>query len=132
MKRLACIFLTTGFLASATAALAPGTVDKMKQKAEEVVRIEITERSKGKREGENRKVHYGAKVVEVIRSKAGLKKGQEIRVESYIRSGLGIPMPGPMPPSYHDKGWKGTVWLNGAGDGKNFRIAVYGHSFEAD
>ena len=119
-----------------SAALAPGTIDKMKKQAPEVVRVEILKAEKGKLdEGlRKRRVIYTARILEVERSGLKLKAGQSVKIHSYVLSlPLGVlPVPGPRAPSLHSKGWKGRIYCRPAKDGKNLAIAVYGHSFEKD
>jgi hypothetical protein len=116
----------------ASAALAPGTVKKIKAKTSEVLNVELIKVKKGAAKGENQDVIYTARILKVERSKSGLKAGDTIQIQSYIRNPNYklLPQPGPMPPSLHAKGWKGKVYLNSTAKAKELKIAVYGHSFE--
>lgn len=115
----------------ADAALAPGTVEKMRNKAPEVLQIEVLTATKGQAKGEDQQVTYTAKVVSVTRSASQLKVGTEIRIESYIRNPnfTGLPQPGPAAPDLLPQGWTGTAYLRPIANTKALKIAVFGHSF---
>ena len=117
---------------SASAALSPGTVKKMKDKATDVVSVTISKATVTKTTihlGYGRKeITYEAVVDGVTRSKSGTKRNDRITIQSYRMTGLRPP--GPANPPELKKGWKGTIYLNKIEGEKQFRIGVYGHSFE--
>ena len=126
-----CLFLSSSI---AYCALPPGSYDKLKAEASEVLKVEILS-TQNKPQNENfMDVVFIAKVIEVKRSKAQLKRGQDIRIHSYHAS---KPLRGPVNPPLLARGWTGIVYLNkgtgqpeNKGNNNDYCIAAYGRSFE--
>ncbi len=134
MNRRFLFLLCVAFVFSASsgnAALPPGSVEAKKKSASEVLVIEVITVEEGTRKGVNVPVFLTSKVVSVEKSKTGLKPGKVIRIESFRRAKLSLPVAGPVAPSSTPKGWKGRVYLaKRESADKPFPLAVYGHSFE--
>lgn len=136
---LIAIYLVTALcliLSGSTAycALPPGSYDKMKAEASEVLKVEILSTQNKPQDGNFMDVIFIARVIEVKRSKTQLKKGQDISIHSYHAT---KPLRGPVNPPLLAQGWTGTVYLNkGTGKPENegkkndYCIAAYGRSFE--
>ena len=77
------VFIIAITSSSSLAALAPGTVDKMKGEAPEVLKVEIVGVDVADGEGLKKEVVYEARVTGVDRSKADLKPGARIKIDSY-------------------------------------------------
>jgi hypothetical protein len=112
----------------ATAALAPGTVEKMKAKATDVLHLKIAKVEKKGTSGIQLKLVYTATVLKVERTKSGRKAGDSIQIASYRIIAL-LPPPGPKNPPLLEAGWVGTIYLNAPKADGPYKIAVYGHSF---
>ena len=132
-KRLCCMTIVglmfTSFTPSASAALAPGTVKRMKREASDVVRVEVSRVEQVRERITKLALTIHAKVTGVKRSASGLEMGDSITIHSYHLTGVILP-PGPRNPPLIKKGWQGTIWLKATDNDGEYRIAVYGHSFE--
>ncbi|MDH3582946.1 MAG: hypothetical protein OER86_01885 [Phycisphaerae bacterium] len=114
----------------AVAALSPGTVEKLKAAASDVLKVEILRvREVGKSNGVM-EVIYESRIREVRRSRSGAVAGRSVEIESYHDTRR-IRPPGPKAPPVLSRGWKGTIYLDHKAKDR-YRIAVYGHSFDAD
>ncbi len=126
---VACSFVAD----PASAAMSPGTIKKMKEKATDVLGVTVTKASVNSvlKLGYIRKeIVYEAVVTGVKRSASGTAKNARISIQSYHLVG-GLLPPGPANPPMLRKGWTGTIHLNKLDNSKKlFRIAVHGHSFE--
>lgn len=132
--KISCAFAIVAFsllwVASATAAISPERIKKMRAECGEQLEVKITSVAEGASTARalstRTSITYRATVVKTDRSKSGLKPGDEIAINSYIVGGL--IEPGPMAPSKLKTGWQGVVYLNHA-EGDKYNIAVFGHSF---
>ena len=101
--------------ANAWAALAPGTIKKMKDEASDVVGITITKATVTNTQPKigyaRQQITYHAVVIRVVRSTSGTKANDTITIHSYHLVGAVLP-PGPANPPKLAVGWKGTVFLN--------------------
>jgi len=141
LPRLIAIYLVTTLCLILTGSigyceLPPGSYNKMKEKASEVLKVEIVSVQKEPRDENYTTVIFTAKAIEVRRSETQLKKGQDIRIHSYH---FKAPRRGPANPPLLARGWTGIVYLNkGTGEPENkgkkndYCIAAYGRSFEKD
>ena len=133
------LFLTCGIVIVAMTMLICGNVqaeisDKAiksaKEQASEYLIIEIINHNTKPATPEDRNnIWFTAKVLEIKRSKADLKIGDIIIIESYHfepdESWVGPAIPPILP-----AGWRGEAFLNQSKQNeKNFEIAIYGHSF---
>jgi len=122
---------TLALVATALAALPPGSIEKLKAGAQEKLKIKILDVAQtGK--GPKLKVTFTAEVLKVERSATGLKPGEKITIQSYHWTKS---YAGPPNPPILAKGWIGTAYLNKAkgkvpGSGKTYSLAAYGDSFE--
>jgi hypothetical protein len=118
---------------SLRAELPPGTYEKLKKEAQEVLQLRITKVTQSE-EGEPDIPRFicDAQILAVERSKAGHKKGDEIRFHSYhvtekaLRQGFA----GPQSPPLLKAGWTGRVYLNAMEGEEELDLAAYGQSFE--
>ncbi len=115
---------------AADAALAPGTVKKLKDRAPDVFNVEVRQVKETGKKGSVVTIVYTVKVTAVTRTGQDVKQGQTIHIESYDDQSP-IPEPGPANPSRLKPGWKGKVYTKYDAKTKRFRIAVFGHSFES-
>ena len=122
---------TLAFVATALAALPPGSIEKLKAGAQEKLKIKIVGVEKQDK-GPQLTVIFTAEVLAVERSATGLTPGAQITIQSYhwTRS-----YAGPTNPPVLPKGWVGVAYLNKAkgkaqGPGRNYTLAAYGESFE--
>lgn len=141
LTALAFSIVCTTHACVAKAALAPDTIKEMKDKAANVFNVEIVEVKQGEASPKGRiAVEYQAKVLDVVRSKSGIKAGDTITINLQIvnpkkaKTKEGqvealVDLIGPKQPTLLTKGWRGKVYLNSS-DNKKFGIAVFGHSFE--
>lgn len=116
----------------AHADLSPRKVNEMRDKSPEVFVVEVTKVAKGDAiNREEFEVTYDANVVKVVRSASGVKAGDKVVIQSYIRNpDLKVePQPGARPPSLLPEGWVGTAYLSGTDKPKTLKIAVFGYSF---
>ena len=117
MKRIKCIapllFVATLALQgadSASAALAPSTVKRMKKEASDVLRVDVVSVKTTGIGLSKLDVTIRARVTGVERTASGVKVGDTIQIQSYRLTGL-ILAPGPQNPPSIPKGWQGTIWL---------------------
>ena len=123
---------TLAFVATALAALPPGSIEKLKAGAQEKLKIKILDVEQKPGKGPKLKVTFTAEVLEVERSATGLKPGEKITIQSYHWTKS---YAGPPNPPILAKGWIGLAYLNKAkgkapGSGKTYSLAAYGDSFE--
>ena len=132
----------------ANAELSPSKVKELRDQSEEVLKVKVLAVTKGELvepkdplADPKIPVTYSVKVEKVIRSKSGVKPGEELQIESYIRppapkDAEGKPLftfaPGPLPPSLLALDWVGTVYLDGTKVPGTLKISVFGHSFVQD
>ena len=122
---------TLALVATALAALPPGSIEKLKAGAQEKLKIKILDVAQtGK--GPKLKVTFTAEVLEVERSATGLRPGGKITIQSYHWTKA---YAGPPNPPILAQGWIGTAYLNKAkgkapGSVKTYSLAAYGDSFE--
>jgi len=113
------------------AALPPGSADKLKKEADEVLVIKIVDSDIEESKKALSKVIYTAEIKEVRQSKSGLQAGETVRIESYFvscqKKMKGFV--GPKPPPLLSIGWIGLAYLNAAKDGSLYKIAAHGDSF---
>jgi hypothetical protein len=127
----AAVVLGAGLL-TARAELPPGSYEKLKNNALEVLTVKILKVETP----EGRKDHFlvllTAEVLGVTRSNSGVKEGQTISIASYYVSEEARKrgFVGPKIPPLLSPGWKGKVYLNKKPDKKTYDIAAYGESFE--
>ena len=127
-------------LQTAVALPAPGTYEKLKREAEEVLKIRvIAVERKNTPSTEYQFCTITAKVISVTRSQSGLRRAETIRFTSFIcpRERL---VQGPAQPPLIKPNWKGHIYLNtpvdsednpiSAGDEALLELAADGRSFE--
>ena len=131
LAALFCLFLpcSTGY-----GELPPGSYKELKDKAPEVLKVKVLKVEPQPKSLNYMIVLFTVRVIEVKRSKTGLKPDQEICIRSYHYKN---PPPGPANPPLLAKGWRGTVYLYTPKDqpdakATEYRIAAYGRSFEED
>ena len=128
---VAAVALFAG-IATSRAELPPGTYEKLKENASEVLTVKVlkVETPEG-REG-HFLVLFTAKVLRITRSKSGVVKGRTITIASYhvTEKARKEGFVGPRIPPLLSPGWKGRVYLNKKQDKKAYDIAAYGESFE--
>ena len=127
--------LLTGLLIGLStlhAAISPDHIRRLQEEAAEAlvikadqVDVKITEVTDGRRID----VQVTASVQSVLRSKAGHKPGDMVKIAYTIIETV-IPMPGPGKPKVLEKGETVRAYLDHAGDKQPLRLAVYGHSFQ--
>jgi hypothetical protein len=127
----AAVVLCAG-LVTARGELPPGSYEKLKENASEVLTVKILKAETP----EGRKGHFvvlfTAQVLGVTRSKSGVVEGQTITIASYhvSKKALKEGFVGPRIPPLLKAGWEGKVYLNKKEDKKAYDIAAYGESFE--
>ena len=119
-------------LVTARAELPPGAYEELKKNASEVMTVKILRVQTPEGKKGHFHVFFTAEVLEVIRSKSGVEKGQTLRIASYHvtekarKEGfVGAKIPALLP-----VGWEGKVFLNKNQDKLVYDIAAYGESFE--
>ena len=119
-------------LSTLHAAISPDHVRRLQEEAAEAlvikadqVDVKITEVTDGRRID----VQVTASVQSVLRSKAGHKPGDMVKIAYTIIETV-IPMPGPGKPKVLEKGETVRAYLDHAGDKQPLRLAVYGHIFQ--
>ncbi|QDU07667.1 hypothetical protein [Gimesia aquarii] len=149
MKRFAIISLVTliAFTIHTSVAyteIAPGLIANMKKKAPEVFKVEIRKVTQADTTMPSGRINvaYETKVLEVLRSKSGVKVGDTITIETYYLhpnpktpeevAGVLSDILGPKHPVLLSKQWKGKVYLHSPRADKKFKIAVFGRSFERE
>jgi hypothetical protein len=116
----------------APAALPPGSYDKLKAEAQEKLTVNIIAVEKQEESKQRLEVLFTAEVLAVERTKACLKPGDIIQIQSYRWTGK---YRGPKNPPVLPVGWIGIAYLNKADsdteDADNlYSLAAYGASFE--
>ena len=111
------------------AALPPGSYDKLKDEASDVLRVKIAKAEVKQAKGGLQDVVYTAEVLSVRRSKSGHKRGDTVQIVSYRLEPGAPPLAGPGVPPQLKAGWKGTAFLNQGKDEKSLKPAAYGQSF---
>ena len=127
--------LLTGLLIGLStlhAAISPDHIRRLQEEAAEAlvikadqVDVKITEVTDGRRID----VQVTASVQSVLRSKAGHKPGDVVKI-AYKVMDLKNPPPGPDQAKVLEKGETVRAYLDHAGDKQPLRLAVYGHSFQ--
>ena len=127
--------LLTGLLiglSSLHAAISPDHLRRLQEEAAEAlvikadqVDVKITEVTDGRRID----VQVTASVQSVLRSKAGHKPGDVVKI-AYKVMELKNPPPGPDEAKVLEKGETVRAYLDHSGDKQPLRLAVYGHSFQ--
>ena len=127
--------LLTGLLiglSSLHAAISPDHIRRLQEEAAEAlvikadqVDVKITEVTDGRRID----VQVTASVQSVLRSKAGHKPGDVVKI-AYKVMELKNPPPGPDEAKVLEKGETVRAYLDHSGDKQPLRLAVYGHSFQ--
>jgi hypothetical protein len=127
--------LLTGLLIGLStlhAALSPDHIRRLQEEAAEALvikadRVEV-KTTLGK-DGRQLDVQVTASVQSVLRSKAGHKPGEVVKIAYTIIETV-IPMPGPGQPKVLEKGETVRAYLNPSADRQILGLAVYGHSFQ--
>ncbi len=130
---LAATFALCAAVAPSHAELPPGTYEKLKKNASEVLTIRILKIETPEGRVGHFQVFFTAKVLGVTRSKSGVKIGQTLRIASYhvTEEARKQGFVGPRIPPLLPGGWEGKAYLNKKQDKKLFDLAAYGESFEA-
>ena len=81
------------------------------------------------KDGRQLDVQVAARVQSVLRSKAGHKPGDQVKIAYTIIQTV-IPMPGPGQPKVLEKGETVRAYLNHTADRQTLGLAAYGHSFQ--
>ncbi len=119
--------------ASLLAELPPGAYEELLKDAEEVLDVKITKVTQTS-ESNSDTLHFtcDAAVLKAIRSKAGLKNGDNIQFESYYvtEATRQRGWAGPKPPPKLSVGQTWKIYLNPGETGKPLTLAAYGRSFE--
>ncbi len=140
----ACVSVVlTVWCGSAMGELPPGTYEKLKAEAQEVLEIRVTKVGE-KRETDNGVYYYvcDAEVLSVTRSTAGFQPGDVVRFETFFVSRKAIEggFAGPASPPLVKEKWRGRIYLNTPPPGSEvqpdaektvLKLAAYGRSFEA-
>jgi hypothetical protein len=122
--------LTSGMLPVAKAELPPGSYDKLREGATEILVIEIMAVQQKVIPGNKVEVTLQAKVLGVEQSRTGLKPGAQM-VISYTEfdpKAKNRP-PGARPVPILERGSIYPAFLNRASNGKSYEPAAYGESF---
>lgn len=127
--------LLTGLLIGLStlhAAISPDHTRRLQEEAAEALvikadRVEV-KTTLGK-DGRQLDVQVTASVQSVLRSKAGHKSGDVVKIAYTIIQTV-IPMPGPGQPKVLEKGETVRAYLNPSADRQTLGLAVYGHSFQ--
>lgn len=116
-------------VATAPAALPPGSYDKLKAEAQEKLTIKIIEVKEKEQNDRRLEVLFTAKVLAVERSETCLKPGDTIQIQSYRWTKS---YAGPKNPPLLPVGWTGIAYLNKAAENTDnvYTLAAYGASFE--
>lgn len=119
-------------LSTLHAAISPDHIRRLQEEAAEAlvikaeqVDVKITEVKDGRRID----VQVTASVQSVIRSKAGHKPGDVVKV-AYKVMDIKNPPPGPGEARLLSKGETIRAYLDHSSDKQSLRLAVYGHSFQ--
>ncbi|PAZ03166.1 MAG: hypothetical protein CAK89_02890 [Opitutia bacterium AMD-G3] len=119
-------------LSTLHAAISPDHIRRLQEEAAEAlvikadqVDVKITEVKDGRRID----IQVTASIQSVIRSKAGHKPGDVVKV-AYKVMDLTNPPPGPDEAKVLAKGETVRAYLDHASDKQSLRLAVYGHSFQ--
>ena len=119
-------------LSTLHAAISPDHIRRLQEEAAEAlvikadqVDVKITELKDGRRLD----IQVTASIQSVIRSKAGHKPGDVVKI-AYKVMDLKNPPPGPDEAKVLAKGETVRAYLDHAGDKQPLRLAVYGHSFQ--
>ena len=117
------------YVATAPAALPPGSYDKLKAEAQEKLTIKITGVEKKEQNDRRLEVLFTAEVLAVERSETCLKPGDTIQIQSYRWTKS---YAGPKNPPLLPIGWTGIAYLNKAAENADnvYALAAYGASFE--
>lgn len=119
-------------LSTLHAAISPDHIRRLQDEAAEALvikadRVEV-KTTLGK-DGRQLDVQVTASVQSVLRSKAGHKPGDVVKIAYTIIQTV-IPMPGPGQPKVLEKGETVRAYLNPSADRQTLGLAVYGHSFQ--
>ena len=119
-------------LSTLHAAISPDHIRRLQEEAAEALvikadRVEV-KTTLGK-DGRQLDVQVTASVQSVLRSKAGHKPGDVVKIAYTIIQTV-IPMPGPGQPKVLEKGETVRAYLNPSADRQILGLAVYGHSFQ--
>lgn len=119
-------------LSTLHAAISPDHTRRLQEEAAEALvikadRVEV-KTTLGK-DGRQLDVQVTASVQSVLRSKAGHKSGDVVKIAYTIIQTV-IPMPGPGQPKVLEKGETVRAYLNPSADRQTLGLAVYGHSFQ--
>lgn len=119
-------------LSTLHAAISPDHIRRLQDEAAEALvikadRVEV-KTTLGK-DGRQLDVQVTASVQSVLRSKAGHKPGDMVKIAYTIIQTV-IPMPGPGQPKVLEKGETVRAYLNPSADRQTLGLAVYGHSFQ--
>ena len=119
-------------LSTLHAAISPDHIRRLQDEAAEALvikadRVEV-KTTLGK-DGRQLDVQVTASVQSVLRSKAGHKPGDVVKIAYTIIETV-IPMPGPGQPKVLEKGETVRAYLNHTADRQTLGLAAYGHSFQ--
>jgi hypothetical protein len=121
--------LTSGILPIAKAELPPGSYDKLRKGAGEMLVIEIMTVQQKAISGNKIEVTLQAKILRVEQSRTGLKPGVQM-VISYSEFDPKANRPaGARPVPILERGGVYPAFLNRANNGKSYEPAAYGESF---
>lgn len=127
--------LLTGLLIGLStlhAAISPDHIRRLQDEAAEALVIkadQVDVKTTLGKDGRQIDVQVTAHVQSVLRSKAGHKPGDVVKIAYTIIQTV-IPMPGPGQPKVLEKGEIVRAYLNPSADRQTLGLAVYGHSFQ--
>ncbi len=116
-------------LTKARAELPPGSYDKLRMEAQDVIIIEVTSVRAKELEAGWTDVVITARVLSVERSKAALQRGEIITIKYQSRDPKKVRIPGPRPLPVLKMGVIYPAFLNGNEGNRLFEPAAFGLSF---
>lgn len=130
--RIALVPILLLAFATGRAELSPDHYRRLQDEATEALVVktdEIDVKTTLGKDGKQFEVQAKATVLSVIRSKAGRKPGEIIKINySFIQTV--VPMPGPSKPTILEKGVTVRAYLNPVGNSDSLGPAAYGQSFQ--
>jgi len=114
------------------AAISPDHTRRLQEAAEEALVIQADQvdvKVTPGKDGRQLDVQVAARVQSVVRSKAGHKPGDRVKIAYTIIETV-IPMPGPGQPKVLEKGETVRAYLDHSSDQQSLRPAAYGESFQ--
>jgi hypothetical protein len=119
-------------LSTLHAAISPDHIRRLQEEAAEALVIkadQVDVKTTLGKDGRQIDVQVTASVQSVLRSKAGHKPGDVVKIAYTIIQTV-IPTPGPGQPKVLEKGEIVRAYLNPSADRQTLGLAVYGHSFQ--